>query len=93
MELVERFHQRLQEARSGAAVQGDGQAGRISGAIAELGRDLRFNLRYSGDHASLCSRRKLTDQTAVARRVTLEHLAPNQIPNYIEVWKSEVLNC
>ena len=37
----------------------------LSRTTAELARDLRFNLRYSGDHAVLCSRRKLTDQTAV----------------------------
>jgi hypothetical protein len=35
------------------------------GTTAELARDLRFNLRYSGDHASLCTRQKLTDQPAV----------------------------
>jgi len=34
VEPVERLHQRLQEARSGAAVQSDGQAGRISQSIA-----------------------------------------------------------
>jgi hypothetical protein len=87
VELVERLHQRLQEARSGAVIQGNGQAGRLSRATTELARDLRFNLRYSGDHAILRSRRKLTDQTAVARHVTLEHLIPNQIPGSIGIGK------
>ena len=36
VEPVERLYQRLQKARSGAAVQGDGQAGRLSRTIAGL---------------------------------------------------------
>ena len=36
VEPVERLHQRLQEARPGTAVQGNGKAGRLSGSTAGI---------------------------------------------------------
>jgi hypothetical protein len=64
--LSNAFTSAFKKTRSGAAVQGNGEAGRLSRATAQLIRDLRFNLRYSGDHAFLCARPELTDQTAVS---------------------------
>jgi hypothetical protein len=41
---LERFYQRVQEARPGAAVQGNDEAERISGATPQLIRDLRWTV-------------------------------------------------
>jgi hypothetical protein len=66
VELVERLHQRFQEARSGAAVQGNGQAGRLSRTIAELARDLRFSLeRQRRSRLSLCSMKAYRSNSGV----------------------------
>jgi len=65
VEPFERVYQRLQEARSAAAVQSDSQARRLSRTAAELTRDLRFSLHDSGDHAVLFSSESLRIEPAV----------------------------
>ena len=88
VELVERVHKRFQEARSGSAVQGDGQAGGISQSIAWMIPAVPFTVATpgAGSAALRCHRirstqpprRAFLDSFRIA--TTLIRCGSNEVP-------------